>query len=177
MGRVWRKYTEELLRDAVEHATSVNGVLRYLGLNLAGGTHAHISRRIKAFGIDTSHFVRHQNGSSGPRLRACDLLIRIPHGSQRTKPPLLRRALKEIGRPYVCDGCGNPGEWCGQPLGLEIDHIDGDYHNNEPSNLRFLCPNCHSQTANFSGRSRGKYSAGTMTRLTTGGPMAPLSHS
>ena len=43
------------------------------------------------------------------------------------------------------------------PLRLEIDHIDGDYHNNDRTNLRYLCPNCHTQTDNFSGRSRGKY--------------------
>ncbi len=40
---------------------------------------------------------------------------------------------------------------------LEVDHIDGDYHNNEEWNLRFLCPNCHTQTDTFAGRTRGKY--------------------
>jgi len=32
---------------------------------------------------------------------------------------------------------------------LEIDHIDGDFLNNESSNLRLLCPNCHAQTENY----------------------------
>lgn len=162
MGRIWRKYTEEILRDAVAQSTSVAGVLRYLGLNQAGGTHAHISRMIKKFGIDTAHFVRHQNGSTGRRLHAPDILVRIPYGSRRTNPPLLRRALGEIGRAYQCAICGNQGEWCGRPLRLEVDHIDGDYHNNLAENLRYLCPNCHTQTDNFSGRSRGKYAVPPM---------------
>lgn len=81
----------------------------------------------------------------------------MARGSKRTKPPLLRRALREIGRPYACEGCDNKGEWCGSELRLEIDHIDGDFHNNLATNLRYLCPDCHSQTANFSGRSRGKF--------------------
>lgn len=72
---------------------------------------------------------------------------------------MLKRALIEIGRSYVCAVCGNDGAWCGQPLGLEVDHIDGDYHNNEGWNLRFICPNCHTQTDSFSGRSRNKYVA------------------
>ena len=153
------KYTEDILRAAVLQSTSVAGVLRHLGLNQAGGTHAHISRRIKALGIDTSHFVRHQSGGHHRRRTAADILVRILIGSKRTSPPLLRRALDEIGRPYRCAFCANAGDWQGRPLRLEIDHIDGDYHNNEATNLRYLCPNCHTQTDNFSGRSRGKYTA------------------
>jgi len=26
---------------------------------------------------------------------------------------------------------------------LEVHHIDGDRSNNEPENLRIICPNCH----------------------------------
>jgi hypothetical protein len=131
--------------------------LRFSGLNQAGGTHAHIRRTIKRFGMDTSHLVRHQGGFAGHRLTAADLLVRPPRGSKRTKPPLLRRALDEIGRAYECVGCGDRGEWQGATLRLESDHVDGDHPNNLASNLRYLCPNCHSQTDNFSGRSRGKY--------------------
>lgn len=47
------------------------------------------------------------------------------------------------------------GTWCGRKLTLHVDHIDGDFHNNLPENFRFLCPNCHNQTANFAGRSKG----------------------
>lgn len=32
---------------------------------------------------------------------------------------------------------------------LEIDHIDGDHNNNKLSNLRLICPNCHSLTDTF----------------------------
>ena len=153
-----RKYTRELLSTAVAESNSVAGVLRYLGLNQAGGTHAHISRTIKAMGLDTSHFIRHQNGA-GPwsRRLAGDILTAVPRGSRRTNPALLRRALADIGRSYECEWCGNTGSWNGRALRLSIDHVDGDYHNNVASNLRFLCPNCHSQTETFAGRSRGKY--------------------
>lgn len=36
--------------------------------------------------------------------------------------------------------------WLGNPITLELHHIDGDNTNNERTNLMFLCPNCHSQT-------------------------------
>jgi hypothetical protein len=41
--------------------------------------------------------------------------------------------------------CGLGEEWQGQPLRLETDHIDEDFANCLQENLRYLCPNCHSQ--------------------------------
>ena len=132
-------------------------MLRFLGLRQAGGTHAHISRTIKAFDLDTSHFVRHQGGGQHRRLAPEALLLVLPVGAQRTKPHLLLRALRATGRCYACALCGNTGEWQGRALVLQIDHVDGDFHNNLADNLRLLCPNCHSQTPNFAGRSRGRF--------------------
>lgn len=48
-----------------------------------------------------------------------------------------------------------------ESITLDVDHIDGDLHNNTLENLRFLCPNCHRLTPNFAGRSCGKFSAST----------------
>ncbi len=38
---------------------------------------------------------------------------------------------------------------------LEIDHIDGNSDNNIEANLRLICPNCHSLTANFRNLNKG----------------------
>lgn len=45
----------------------------------------------------------------------------------------------------LCALCGIPSEWNNQPLTLQIDHIDGNNSCDKRSNLRALCPNCHSQ--------------------------------
>ncbi len=59
-----------------------------------------------------------------------------------------------------CVGCGIGPEWGGQRLVIEVDHIDGDRSNNNIENLRFLCPNCHSQTETHRGKNRGCSSTG-----------------
>lgn len=52
--------------------------------------------------------------------------------------------------PYDrCNECGIPEEWNGQPLSFHLDHINGDTADNRLENLRFLCPNCHSQTDTY----------------------------
>ena len=50
---------------------------------------------------------------------------------------------------YKCSCCGI-NEWNEKPISLQIDHIDGDTSNNLIENLRYLCPNCHSQTDTWS---------------------------
>lgn len=44
----------------------------------------------------------------------------------------------------------------GKEISLELDHIDGDSTNNEKSNLRFLCPNCHATTETYRGKNKNK---------------------
>jgi len=55
--------------------------------------------------------------------------------------------------PYECNNCGIT-EWEGQKLSLHLDHIDGNNWNHDLSNLRFLCPNCHSLTETYTGRNK-----------------------
>ena len=50
-----------------------------------------------------------------------------------------------------CYSCGIK-DWLNTPIKLELDHINGDNTDNRIGNLRYLCPNCHSQTPNFRGR-------------------------
>jgi hypothetical protein len=38
---------------------------------------------------------------------------------------------------------------------LHIDHVDGDWRNNRPDNLRLLCPNHHALTATYGALNRG----------------------
>lgn len=65
------------------------------------------------------------------------------------------RLFEEGYKTNKCEGenCGI-NDWCGEQLNMELDHIDGDKTNHYLSNLRILCPNCHSQTPTFRNKKR-----------------------
>jgi hypothetical protein len=78
-----RKYTPELLAEAAAASFSIAGVLRYLGVVQAGGSHAHISRLLKRFEIDTSHFTGQgwlRGQRPGPTRPPEELLVLRPVG-------------------------------------------------------------------------------------------------
>lgn len=82
----------------------------------------------------------------------CDTLKLFVKG-KGSSSSRIREAIKKhnIIPHEECYWCGI-SEWIKGPITLELDHIDGDHQNNELNNLRFLCPNCHSQTPTFRGK-------------------------
>ncbi|MER7457617.1 hypothetical protein [Micromonospora sp. NPDC126480] len=150
------RYTPEVLAEAAAAAHSVTEVMRLLGVRVSGGSHAHISRRLKHFGIDTTHFTgqAHSRGRPGRSRPSHEVLVRLPPNARRIPGARLRRALAFIGLSEECEVCEVGPVWQGRPLTLHVDHVNGDFLDNRPPNLRFLCPNCHSQTDTYAGRNQ-----------------------
>ncbi|WP_055626279.1 HNH endonuclease signature motif containing protein [Streptomyces hirsutus] len=154
------KWTRDVLQEAVSASTNMCEVLRHLGLEVVGGHHTHISRRIKAYGLDISHFRMPTRRGKPWRPRTPEnLLVEQPPAQARRIPSdRIKWAMTALGVPEQCTLCGTGSLWRGRSLPLEVDHVDGDWRNNRIENLRFLCPNCHSTTDNYRGRGKGRAS-------------------
>lgn len=155
--------SREELAHAIAESAGIAGTLRVLGFPDHGGQRAHLRKWIAEEGHDTSHFLGqgHQRGKAGPTpLKAAEAILIKRDSGQRASTQLLRRALRDIGTPQQCDRCGNPPEWRGRPMTLEIHHINGDWRDDRPENLRLLCPNCHATTSTWCRGGRRRSVAG-----------------
>lgn len=105
---------------------------------------------------------RHRNGHGLGKY--CSNVCQQEHGyKEKTLPRFYegkienRRTLRRILGREIKDACFecDTKEWMGKELSLQVDHIDGDAGNNNPENLRLLCPNCHSQTDTYVAKNKG----------------------
>jgi len=152
------KYTKEILALASVNSRTYADVARQLHCKVNCGSVAYISRLIRKFGIDTKHFwgVRWRSNPElsqqyGPfsRKKPEDILILREGDPIRQRHAHLYRALIECGVKPKCAECGCGETWNGRKLVLQIDHINGNVLDDRIENLRFLCPNCHTQTENY----------------------------
>ena len=144
-------FSKEQLEEIVNNSTSYKEVLQKLGYKTVGGNNNKtLKSRLEKYNINTSHFKR---DSSKKIERTEENVFCI---NSTTSQAVLRRwFIKSNNIPYKCSICGI-NNWLGKDISLQLDHINGDNHDNRLENLRWLCPNCHSQTETFCGKQTKK---------------------
>jgi len=131
--RASRRFDWELIQQAHDAGLSARECCAKFGCSRSAWAAAVRSGRLRA----RSHVIPIE-----------ELLVR---GSRSHRGHLRGRLLKAGLKEERCEECGLV-EWRGRPIRVTLHHINGDGYDNRLENLAFLCPNCHSQTSNFSGR-------------------------
>ena len=152
-------WSKERVEKAVAAANCWFDCLDRLGIPKIGGNYRTLKRKVEEYGFETGHFdyrlAKTRNGGRykhqianrsdeeifkfGARIKTMNL-----------KKEYIHRVLKDDAH---CEICGIH-DWNGKELMFQIHHLDGNHLNHVVANLQLLCPNCHSQTDNYSNRKR-----------------------
>jgi len=146
---------KEEFEKAVQNSSSISDILRYFNLRCAGGNHQQVKIWAERHNIALPKY-QPNTDNLVKFTRTDDDLVFCINSSFSNRSSIKKRLVQEYGWKYICMNveCQNPQPiWNGKPLTLQLDHINGVSNDNRLENLRFLCPNCHSQTDTFSGRS------------------------
>lgn len=144
-----RDIPDEALVSLLKLNENVQGIAEYLGVDSGGNAYRILLDRIKS--INPNYL--HKRKRSKFLIPLEDILI---ENSPATRATVRVRVIRDNLIPYRCAMCLNPGVHNGKPLSLHLDHINGVSDDHRVGNLRFLCPNCHTQTPTYAGRNSKK---------------------
>jgi 5-methylcytosine-specific restriction endonuclease McrA len=159
-SRIW-SLPKEQFQFLLDNSNSFTGILEKLNFQTRNGNSREtIKKRIAQDSLDTTKFEFNkkqvqQNNSAILRLRN-----KIPsvecfcQNSKVTRNVIKSRLKNDYLIPYECEICKNPGMHNDIPLVLQLDHKNGINNDNRLENLRFLCPNCHTQTDTYANKKR-----------------------
>lgn len=151
-------FDEDIVRKAFSEAESINDFARKLGVRMNNGTNAKARRIASKFGLDCNDI----KGDPLAGLKKYTSSLRISDdnffvfGKNRGGPGLKKRMLS-LGVIEECAEYNLGPFWNGKELVLQVDHIDGNNFNNIFTNLRLICPNCHTQTETYANRNAHRY--------------------
>ncbi len=134
----------------VKESKTITEILSKFGFQNKGSNFKTLKQRMVEEGINYEHLKEYRKYiiiKNSPNLE--DVMT---ENSMYSRKSLKRRLIKEKLLENRCNDCGIPAVWNNKPLSLEIDHKNGISNDNRLINLQLLCPNCHSQTINYSGK-------------------------
>lgn len=146
-------YSKDTLENLVKESYSYAEVARKLGMHSKGGNYNTLRRNIIKWNIDTKHFVGRGWSKRQKLLNSRTPLKFYLDNSKPINPWKLKKKLIAVGiKKNECEICGI-SEWNHKPIACQLHHKNGNNKDNRLENLQILCPNCHSQTDNYAGKS------------------------
>lgn len=134
------RYDWDSVRSAIDRGASRIECMRAFGFSSASWYSAVEAGRI----VPNDH-----------RIPLSELLV-VGRVTNRTS---FKGRLYEAGlKSKICERCGIT-EWQGEPMALQLHHVNGRGDDNRLENLEILCPNCHAQTDTWGGRNKRRADA------------------
>ena len=147
---------KDKLQEILDTSSTLAEVMIKIGLSLHANNYKELNNRVSQDSLSLETLKDNRKGKSFGGNAPIELENLLIENSTYNRKHLKARLIKENLLEYKCSACNNIGKWNNQELVLQLDHINGINCDNRIENLRFLCPNCHTQTDTYAGRGRKK---------------------
>ena len=148
----------DAMKAAIDSSSSIKEVIEKLGLRAAGGTYKFVKDAARKHGLDLPVYDEAKRTVSAVgKNKIPDERVFIENSQYSNRTSIKKRLRDDYGWEWKCmnQDCPSPTpEWAGKPLSLQLEHINGVHNDNRVENLMFLCPNCHSQTDTYAGKTK-----------------------
>jgi 5-methylcytosine-specific restriction endonuclease McrA len=157
-------FSREEIVDIVKNTNSSAAACRKLGYSVKSAScTTRLRKYLNNLNIDFSHWTG-QLWSKGKTLLTDERVSKkrkieemFVENSEVPRSYIRNLILKNNLLEYKCKLCNILPFWNNQELVFHLDHINGIRNDHRLENLRWLCPNCHSQTDTYCGkRNTGK---------------------
>lgn len=144
-------WEENKLRKIVENSNTIAECLRKLGLCTRGANFNTFRKKADGWNISYKHFdflasEKARRKHQYPQVVSDEEVF--CENSKVSQNCVLKR-YKRLQIEYKCSLCPVGAEYNSLPIVLQLDHRNGVRNDNRKENLRWLCPNCHSQTTTY----------------------------
>lgn len=151
---IW-SFTNTAFIALINRHTSFANIIRELQLRQTGGNYKTLQGRIQEESVNIDHILHNKNKFTQVAIGKNTIpleQILIENSTYTSGNDLKKRLLAAKLLINQCAECDQVPFWNNKPLILQLDHINGIHNDNRITNLRLLCPNCHTQTETFSGK-------------------------
>jgi 5-methylcytosine-specific restriction endonuclease McrA len=149
-----KNVTKEEMKEVLETSKSLREVIIKFNLSPNGsGGYRNIKNKIINLDLEIPKYNYYGSGYLKNKLKDDEVFI---ENSTYPRQKLKQRIIKNKLLKYECQKCNLKDVWQGEEISLQLDHINGVNDDNRLENLRFLCPNCHSQTNSYGGKNNKK---------------------
>ena len=155
---IWNSMTDDEFREMVKNSKTYVEMLKNFNIVNKGNNHKTLKHRIAKLNIDDSHISKGAGCNLGKKFYKKKIPLEevLVENSAYSRRSLKQRIITGKILKNECTLCGIKPSWNNKPLVLVLDHVNGAFNDNRLENLRFICPNCHSQTPTFAGKKNKK---------------------